>query len=266
MKQSWHNSEKRLYGASIIVLPLSIILLLVLCGCDRTPISQLEGGVQVLFIGNSYTFVNDMPGMFANLVREANYDVTVVTEAKGGWTLADHAASKITHNRIAEGVWDYVVLQEHSIIPVIEQRRSAEMAPAAQNLVQQIIAADAQPLLFMTWGRRDGLPEAGFDNFTAMQKQLQLGYEMVAESLNVKVAPVGMAWQYGLGENPDLQLWDSDGSHPSLVGSYLTACVFYSVIVRDSPEGFTYTAGLASETAQFLQGVAAQAVLGESGQ
>ena len=108
--------------------------------------------MQVLFIGNSYTFFNDMPEMFANLVRQGGYEVAVASSAEGGWTLADHAASPETAELIAERAWDYVVLQEQSVIPSVEERRITEMEPAARILVDQIKAKDSQPLFFMTWG------------------------------------------------------------------------------------------------------------------
>jgi len=77
--------------------------LLFMGGCGPAHWTQSEGEVRVLFIGNSYIFVNDMPLMFANLVREGGYEIAVETAAKGGWTLADHAASTETQKLIAEG-------------------------------------------------------------------------------------------------------------------------------------------------------------------
>ena len=236
-------------------------LLLLVGGCGPSHWTQTEEKVRVLFIGNSYTFFNDMPEMFASLVREGGYDVEVQTVAKGGLTLADHAVSSETQKRIAEGAWNYIVLQEQSIIPAVEQRRKVEMVAAAEELVNQINAVDAQPLFFMTWGRRNGLSEVGFDDFIAMQRQLEVGYSEIAQTLDAAVVPVGLAWQQGLEEDATLNLWDSDGSHPSLEGSYLTACVFYAFIVQQSPEGLDFSAGLSIEKARTLQRIAAETVL-----
>ena len=219
--------------------------------------------MRVLFIGNSYIFVNDMPQIFADLVQAGGYEAIVETAAKGGWTLADHASSDETQKLISDGTWDYVVLQEQSIISSIEHRRNAEMAPAAKALVEQITDVGALPLFFMTWGRRDGLPEFGFDSFSAMQNQLQQGYTEIAGSLDARVVPVGLAWQQGLGEDPAMPLWDNDGSHPSVEGSYLTACVFYAVIVQGSPESLNYDAGIPVVRARLLQRIAAETVMTE---
>jgi hypothetical protein len=94
-----------------------------------------------------------------------------------------------------------------------------------------------------------------------MQAQVQSGYMEIADELEVLVAPVGAAWQNGMARDPQLDLWQADGIHPNREGTYLAACVFYATIYRQSPQGLTYTAGLAQEKAQFLQTVAAETVL-----
>jgi hypothetical protein len=245
---------KRKYLAGLVGL------LIIVCGCRNPHWTQERGEVRVLFIGNSYTFYNDMPDMFASLIRKAGYGVIVETAAEGGWTLADHAASTETKKIIETGTWDYVVLQEQSIIPSVRERRNREMEPSARILVNAITAVNAQPIIFVTWGRRDGLPEAGFDSFFEMQEQLQLGYTEIAQSLDVALAPVGKTWQLGLLEDANIPLWDTDGSHPSVEGSYLSACVFFAVIVEESPVGVEYFAGLPHDKAEMLQRIAEKTV------
>lgn len=75
------------------------------------------------------------------------------------------------------------------------------------------------------------------------------------------MAPVGTAWQNAVTQNPELNLWQMDGVHPTEGGSYLSACVFYALIFQQSPEGLTYRAGLSEEMAYFLQSIAAETVL-----
>jgi hypothetical protein len=110
----------------------------------------------------------------------------------------------------------------------------------------------------MTWERRDGLPQEGFADFGAMQSQLEVGYRTIGDELGATVAPVGLAWQEAVQTKPDVALWDADGSHPALPGSYLAACVLYTTLFGKSPEGLDYHASLPAEVAQFLQTVAAQ--------
>jgi hypothetical protein len=182
--------------------------------------------------------------------------------APGGWTLAQHADSEATLAQLRAATWDYVVLQEQSVRPTQARDRVDLMYPAARSLAAEADKAGASLLLYMTWGRRDGLPEKGFADFEAMQAELTAGYTAIGEELGGIVVPVGLAWQAALVRDPDVHLWQEDGSHPSLSGTYLAACTFYAVVFRESPEGLAFTGGLAAQQAGALQRIAADTVLG----
>ena len=216
---------------------------------------------RVLFIGNSYTAVNDLPTMFANLAGAGGQRVETGMAAPGGWTLANHASSSDTLGKIKSTNWNYVVIQEQSEIPSIQLYRTQDMYPAARNLVRDIRNIGATPVFFETWAHRDGLPENGMQNYESMQFQIDNGYLGIAQELNVTLAPVGFAWLMVRRQSPQLDLWQADGSHPTEQGTYLAACVFYSVIFKKSPEGLTFTAQQPVETAQLLQKIAAETVL-----
>src|SRR5512135_2083048 len=99
---------------------LSILLLLVLCSCSFASGcgNTLDRScTRVLFIGNSYTYVNDLPSTFVQLARSGGHEVEVGVAAPGGWTLADHARSPETLSTLNSAKWDFVVLQEQSQIP-----------------------------------------------------------------------------------------------------------------------------------------------------
>ncbi|MHC4601096.1 MAG: DUF4886 domain-containing protein [Planctomycetota bacterium] len=216
--------------------------------------------VRVLFVGNSYTFYNQMPKIFAELARSAGRAAEVDKMAKGGWSLTNHLESKETQAKIAEGNWDFVVLQEQSILPSAPGREKT-MYPSARDLAGAARKAGAAPVFYVTWGRRDGLRESGHADRRAMQQAVQEGYEKIAEELDAPLAPVGPAWEKALEKRGDLALFHPDGSHPSRMGSYLAACVFFAVIFRESPEGLGHTAFLDKDTAAFLQEIAARTVL-----
>lgn len=238
--------------------PVPTLTPLPLAGSGREPCG---GKACILFIGNSLTFYNDMPAMFSELARSGGHEVQVSTAAEGGWTLADHATSPATGAKLEEQVWDYVVLQEQSVIPSLPDERAERLLPAARVLVAKIRAGGGVPMLFMHWAHEDGLPRAGHADFDEMQAQLQQGIMEVAGELGSMVAPVGIAWQQATSQDPPLDLWQRDGLHPTRQGSYLAACVFYAVVFRQSPEGLAYNAGLPAETAQRLQAIAARTVL-----
>ena len=110
---------------------------------------------RILFIGNSYTYVNDLPAMVAELAKAGGHPVETGMMAKGGWTLAAHAGSVETLDRLQSAKWAFVILQEQSQIPAIEQYRTQGMYPAARLLVSRIKATGATPIFFLTWAHRD---------------------------------------------------------------------------------------------------------------
>jgi hypothetical protein len=145
----------------------------------------------------------------------------------------------------------------------MEQTRSQEMYPAARALVQKVRLAGAQPIFFLTWAHRDGWPENNLPDYESMQLQINQGYMTIANELITQVAPVGYAWLTAWLQDPELDLWQADGSHPTEQGTYLAACVFYAVIFRQTPENNSYRARLPAYIAHYLQTVASNIVLSD---
>ena len=255
---NWKKAALWITGLAVVIMLLFTFTMW------RSPTTPPKAPTRVLFIGNSHTFYNDLPEMFAELARSGGYEVEVDMSAQGGWALSDHAASTLTLDKIEQQDWDYVILQERTSF--IVDKPDEHAYPAIRLLYDKISEKDATLILFMTWGPRDSLPDAGFENFDDMQSQIRSGYTDIAAELGITVAPVGIAWQNGITEYPQLNLWHMDGVHPSREGSYLSACVFYALIFQKSPEGLPYTAGLSEEIVQVLQTTAAETVLGIVGE
>lgn len=243
---------------------LACLLLLIVSSCAPLTVCGNSIGTgectHILFIGNSYTQVNDLPSTFAKLADSGGHHVDAQMVAPGGQTLTQHAASFDTLNKINSLNWDYVVLQEQSQIPSIKQSRTTEMYPAARTLVQKIRGDKATPIFFSTWAHNNGFPENGL-NYEGMEYEIDTAYLGIARELNVAVSPVGEAWFTTSRQHPEINLWQADGSHPTEQGTYLAAAVFYAVIFRQSPEGLNFTSSLSKETANILQTIAAKTVL-----
>jgi Domain of unknown function (DUF4886) len=241
---------------------LTLILLLVSTSCSFAgSCSDNPNCTRVLFIGNSYTYVNDLPTMFRELAKSGNHRVETDMSAQGGLMLSDQVKSTDALDKIKASKWNFIVLQEQSQVPASKQLRSTQMFPAARTLVSQIREVGAEPIFFITWAHRDGWAEAGLPSYDSMQQQLNAGYLTIARELNVQMAPVGFAWSDAWHQNPQLKLWQDDGSHPTSIGTYLAACVFYATIFQESPVGLSYHGDLTDEQAQFLQKVVADRVL-----
>jgi hypothetical protein len=213
--------------------------------------------VRVLFLGNSYTYVNDLPAVFRHVARAGGQNIETGMVANGGETLAQHATSSESLGAIRGSRWQFVVLQEQSEIPALASVRESQMDPAARSLVAVIRAAGATPVLLETWAHRDGLPADNLD-YPAMQTAINEGYGELGQELGVTVVPAGQAWAAVLRLDPATALWQADGSHPSNAGTYLVACVLYARLFHASPVGIADTEGLPSGLAATLQAVAGQ--------
>jgi hypothetical protein len=250
---------------SVAALLLAVALLPIGCGTSGPPkcstASNAAPCTRVLFVGNSYTYVNDLPNTFARLAVAGGRNVEAGMVANGGETLAQHAAAAETLDKIASVPWSFVVLQEQSETPATSAGRSSMMYPATRTLAAKVQADGAQPMFFMTWAHRDGTSATGAGNYESMQLAIDEGYNGIAHELRLPVAPVGFTWFTVRRQHPEISMWQDDGSHPTASGTYLAACVFYAAIFRQSPEGLSYLDGLSSTDASVLQAEAAGAVL-----
>jgi hypothetical protein len=218
---------------------------------------------RVFFVGNSYTAVNDLPTVFANLAWSGGHRVETGVEAPNGWTFVDHKVSAGLDKSLNAAKWDIVVLQEQSQISSVEFLRQSDMYPAAHDLVARIRAAGAQPMFFLTWAHRDGWPVNGLPDYTSMQSAIDDGYLFIAGQEHAAVAPVGFAWKALVDQESNPGLWQDDGSHPTIKGTYLAACVFYASIFQASPAGLKYHSDLSDGDASQAQDTAASTVLGD---
>lgn len=166
--------------------------------------------------------------MLQDLSNAAGKALTASMVSSADKTLEWHWYNPHTLDTIDNGPWDFIVLQDHSLRPVEEP---AKLHGAVKKLASRIHKANATPVLFITWARRH-IPE--------MQNEINETYLRTAREINARVAPVGPAWQRAMTSNPGLSLHTEDRSHPNLLGSYLTACVFYTTLFGESPAGLSH--------------------------
>lgn len=225
-------------------------------GKQAVPLLMTDS-LRILFIGNSYTFFNRLPWQVQALAASCGKRMSVRQVANPGWYLEQHTADTRTVETIREGGWDYMVMQEQSKAPANEDKEWVKehvFRPAEQlDSLRRLYAPKGKSVCYMTWGRNN-------DTYETMQRRLTENYLEMADRLDAYCAPVGEAWRRVRKERPDLQLYDPDGSHPSLAGSYLAACVFYTVFFGESFQS-DYYAGLSSDEALYLQRIAQEVVL-----
>lgn len=234
-----------------------VLVLAILVSCSPEP------ELRVLFIGNSYTASNDLPGMVRDLASSAGHHVEVAARAPGGWWLRDHAGSSGTIDAIARGEFDFVVLQEQSMVPADRRLAERESVPAARGLTTRVNQSGARPVLFMTWGHRRGSREVGHSSYEMMQVAIADTYDRLATATIGEVAPVGAAWWMSLAERPDIVLYQPDGSHPAVAGTYLAGAVIAGVVLDVDPTEFEADLDLSADQAGALRSFASRALSGE---
>lgn len=212
---------------------------------------------RVLFIGNSYTFVNDLPAMVEAVADGAGHPLLTATIAVGGATLADHVVNPEVTTTLAEG-WDVVVVQGQSVEPITQPDVFVQGAVDLAAMVE-LGTPDAAFVLYETWARRAGDPvldELGMDA-AQMQQALTDGYADAAEASMGTVAPVGQTWALALMQAPQIDLFAADGSHPSPAGTYLASCVFFRALAgTDAAAIDTVVEGIEAADADALESIA----------
>lgn len=222
--------------------------------------SEAQTTKRVLFIGNSYTYVNNLPQLVANVAAAQGDSLIFDSSAPGSYTFQLHSAYAPTLSKIAQATWDYVVLQEQSQLPSFPPSQVAtDCLPYARALDSLVHVADscAETIFYMTWGRKNGdAANCGFYpplcSYAGMQERLRQSYLLMAQQNNAVTAPVGSAWREVRNQNPSFDLYQADESHPSIYGSYIAACVFYTLIFQKPVYSLSYTAGIATADAYLI--------------
>ncbi len=223
----------------------------------------------VLFIGNSYTYVNDLPNTMRQLALSLGDTVNVASSAPGGYTFQLHSTYQPTLDAITSQPWDFVVMQEQSQLGALP----VDVTTTELGALQLIADIEANyectyPVFYMTWGRQNGDSDncASFPfmcTYDGMQQGLRDTYLYLATMNDAYVSPVGVAWKVVRDTHPLINLYQSDGSHPSVEGTYLAACVFYCTLFQESCMDATFISSLPADTAAILRSIASATVLNE---
>lgn len=227
---------------------------------------------RVLFIGNSYTYVNDLPKLIADVAASTGDTLEYEMSAEGGATLnAHYVLLPATTAKIRAGGWDYVVLQEQSQVPAMSPPYFYNWVyPFAKQLADLVKLYNpcAETIFYMTWGRKNGdaslcprpINWHYFCTYLLMDSVLRSRYMLMADSNRASVSPVGPVWRYIRNNYRDIELYWPDESHPSPAGSYAGACSFYTAIFKKSPELITYDFSLSAKDAANIRTAASKVV------
>jgi hypothetical protein len=249
---------------TILMKKVVNIVLSFLFGSQLLAQASDSTNMNILFIGNSYTHMNDMPKLFGKLAKAKGYEVNVEKTTQSGASFQVHTTRIDLWDKIKSKQWDYIVLQGYSreLSEPLSQIDTATL-PYIQRIVDSVRSNNpcTQLLLYMTWGYKNGfLDREEVDTYSKMTEKISSGYRYISDVLNIPIVPVGQVWKEVIAQYPSIELYDLDQAHPSKKGSYVTACAFYAAIFKDNPKGLI-TSSIESEYAYRLQDLAGTYVL-----
>ena len=243
-----------------VKLAAALLLIAASSACATLTAGNLSGQsapLNVLFIGNSLTATNDLPGIILALMDSAGAGrgpVTLATVAYPNFGLEDHWRTGEARQAISGGSWDLVVLQQG---PSATEGRPS-LLQYSEHFAGEIRARGARPALSMVWPAR-----ARFFDFAGVSES----YRMAAERVDGLLLPVGDAWRIAWAADSSFPLYGPDGFHPSKMGSYLAGLVMFGQFTGRSTVGLPSTlstrSGVVSldpESAAVLQAAAEEAI------
>jgi hypothetical protein len=238
---------------------LLVLLLLVLAGarCSGGGLAPLpEGGVRVLFIGNSLTYTNDLPRTIADLAASLDEEPLVFrTVAKAGYALEDHYGEDVA-SKVRDGGWHFVVMQQGPSTTLANRIHLQLWTSAIDEVVVDV-------------GARSALYEvAPGGTALASFEAVRASYRNAAEQVGGMFIPAAEAFLEAWAEDPALALYGGDQFHPSPLGTYLVALVHFEMLygrpATDLPDVVVVdgrTLEVPAATAALLQRAAHDAVV-----
>ena len=211
--------------------------------------------MKVLFVGNSHTYYNDMPRIFASLARDNGHDVQVESVTKGGWILHNYLdIPNEQTERIGQiasgGHFDYCFLQEQSLVPVVEYDTFADGVTRLMEVLRNAVDGF---ILYETFGWGQGNyrhAEHGLDFLSHCGKTIE-AYERLGRTMGLPVSPVGVHFRSVVLDRPDIPMFRDDLVHATYEGSCLIALTHYHTLFHALPAD-TSTLELPQETVAFF--------------
>jgi hypothetical protein len=214
-----------------MLLRLVTCLFLAACAEHDAPLDPGPGGgYHVLFIGNSLTYNNDLPGTVAQLAALAHDTVVVESVARPNFAVIDHVYGMSNAVEVVRrDHWDFVVLQQG---PTSQQLGRDTLILATRLIDPDVRAAGGRIAELMTW---PAAPDRAVFDLV-----LQSCVEAAQAAVQGICFPAGEAWRAAWAIDPALPLYGPDQYHPSPLGTYLAALVVYEGVTghdaRQLPE------------------------------
>src|SRR5688572_10369599 len=187
-----------------------------------------EAPLRVLFIGNSYTYVNNVPALLEAVAERAGArPIEAEMLVAPGARLSDFIDAKTVLERLGREHWDVVVLQElggHlACLSTAERPRPTECTEsiAAHRRLSKLARANgARVVLFGTWSMTEGI-----------QGLVSKGSRRVASAVGAEVADIGWMLDRAQRLDASLELFHPD-RHLKPTGAVLAAIGLWQAIEK----------------------------------
>lgn len=215
---------------------------------------------KVLFLGNSGTYVNNLPQITAEIAHSMGDTLIYDSNTPGGYSLQEHSTNNTSLDNIMHGNWDFVILQGSNLLSLPISKVKVEVFPYAHYLdsVINVYNPCGETMFFMTWGKKNGdvstcATWSPVCTYEGMDNLIRLRYMMMADSNKAVVSPVGAVWRYIRQHYPSIELYVADETHPSQAGSYAAGCCFYTTVFRKDPSLIPYDFVLSPTVAENIR-------------
>ncbi len=262
MKSSKLGLMKRLN-----ILRFLLIYLLCTSGLlsNNNQTSKIIASVKVLFLGNSLTG-HSLPEVVNRLTDNTKNNIYVDDIILYGHSLYEISQSDSFTTKLSSERWDYIVMQESPYRIAYPDSFPRFPIRYALDRIKNMAYdndKDTKLMFFMPYAYKDGMAwyKNYTDDFFEMQQKIYDNSIIFANDYNMKIAPVGWAWYNVMYEGSAIELYTSDMSHPTVEGTYLSACVIYSSIFEDELINNHYISTISYTSAYYLQSVASSTVL-----
>jgi len=199
-----------------------------------TLVPQDKNKENILFIGNSFTFYWNLPLVVEEMANERNYDFDINQSTASSSSLMDHwyeNGELKSKTLIETGRFDRVVLQDHSLNPL---QNLSESHIYFTDFIELIKAKNGKPYIYTTW-MYNGISKNNYDVVDPIRHALQ----PVADKTGAIMVPIDIAFRVFQQKHPNIPIFMSDNKHPSPVGIYLAACIYFKIFTGESPLGLS---------------------------
>jgi len=261
----------------LIAMRLTIFLLTVwFCINPSLARTGEKEKMTLIFVGNSYIYVNDLPGILSGIIDSTRCDtislpeVNMMVVTRASYTLEQHW--KNNRNQIEDSLKKAAV-ESDSVIMIIQEQSQGALTPASRARMKEYATLFASLgrkyyagiILYQTWARRVTFDRYGQprrtisqymyqeviegdttvldESITSASKGICRTYRQLANELDAGVAPCGEAFAEAIRQGMFVHQMDEVyGNHPNPIGSYLAASVMFGTIFGISPQSISENA------------------------